>query len=225
MAREPLAIPVGGAGIVDTHLAKVGQQCPGGDPRERRLSCARRPDYSQYFARRERQRDILEHKRLAARIAHGHPDQLEASLGVGQHQPRRAACVGVDEQLFKRRERAARLGQRRPLPDDLLARLECAAEQHRGGNDRADRNLAPDREQRADPERERLHEHAHELDLDIVSRAGKLQLRTLGQAIEAMEAEPPDNRLAHAQRADQFGVARRRILRAIGRIIGATAER
>ena len=130
----------------------------------------------QDLARRQRQRDILEDEGVAARVAHRDADQFEPALGIGQQDMRGVGRVGLGEQLVERRERAARLGQRRPLRDDLLERLERAAEQHRGGDDRADRNLALDREQGADAERHRLHEHPHELDQHIVARAGELQL-------------------------------------------------
>ena len=72
------------------------------------------------------------------------------------------------------------------------------AEQNRGGDDRAGGDVAGDRQQRAEPERGRLNEHAQEAARRGVAAAIELRLHQLGQTRRSKRCLPRHHCARHA---------------------------
>jgi hypothetical protein len=166
-----------------------------------------------------RRRDAAQQHRALAGRAHGHLLQGQGpgrgrQLGAGHLQARRR------EQLDQVVQRAARLADHAPGADQLLDRLQGAAHQHRGGDDRARRDLLVDRQPGAQAQGRRLQEHAGELGGRRIAAAGELGLGRQVQAAAAVGQLPLAQGAAHAQGAHDLAVGGGGFLRGVGLGLG-----
>ena len=161
MPAELFAIPVGQGRAVDPHLAAVGALRTGQHTQQRRLAGTARADQRDDLPRLHGEAYVGQDRPIAARRDNVQPTHLDPSGGGGQRGGR-AVGAGAAAKRVQRAPCAACGGQRLDRTQYLFDRLDRPAQQQRGGEDRAARNILSHRQPCAQRQRQRLQQLAQE---------------------------------------------------------------
>ena len=184
---------------------------------QRRLARTARPDHAQQLARPQRKADVANEIPVVGGRGDRQVLDRDGADRIGQH--RELAHVAAPlEQLDDLPVGRARLDDVLPRAVDEFDWRQRARDQQRGGKDRTRRNLLLDRQQRAQPERQRLERKAHRLDIRPERRALEIGAGAQRDTLHPVAQVAAHHRLAHPQRCDNPGRTDRQVDPRIGHL-------
>ena len=219
-ARQLIALACLILRAVQPHGSGLGLQGSGDDAGESGLARTARADDAEGLARLQREGHAAQLRVFGVGEFHRYAFDLQPTLGVGQGGAFAFDRGGAGEQFGQGLPAGDGLHQAGPYADQQFDRGDGAAKQHRSSDDGARRDLALHRQIGGETQRRRLHHQPQEFDGPGIVTARQLGVCLGGGGQLALFDLTRDRRLAHAEGADDLGLAGDAFLGGIGLVLG-----